>query len=189
MACVFIAASEAATQAMNAPRFTQGSALDAYLEATKSAKKGARAVKAAVPEPTTGASGQDSVSSAQESASSAISSLTEGEAPSKNSAGPSALCVMTHWMSKYSESSCALYLHVGHPFSFLPLLASALCCGYSSSMTAAALHSPKSHLCPGAFPESGRTHTARSRGAFTSCRCRSWHGPAAVPRRHGISGS
>ena len=109
MACVFIAASEAATQAMNAPRFTQGSALDAYMEATRSAKKGARAVKAAVPEPATGASGQDSVSSAQESASSAISSLTDGEAPSENSAGPSALCILTHWMPIDPESSCTLY--------------------------------------------------------------------------------
>jgi len=115
MACVFVAASEAATQAMNAPRFTQGSALDAYMEATRSAKKGARAVKAAVPEPAIGASGQDSVSSAQESASSAISSLTEGEALSEKSAGPPALCILTHWMPIDPESSRALYLQIEGP--------------------------------------------------------------------------
>ena len=119
MACVFVAASEAATQAMNAPRFTQGSALDAYMEATRSAKKGARAVKAAVPEPAIGASGQDSVSSAQESASSAISSLTEGEAPSEESAGPSTLYISPHWMPTDPESSCALYLYVGYSFRLM----------------------------------------------------------------------
>ena len=71
------AASEAATQAAAAaPKFTQGSALDAYLEATKSAKKG---FKAPVPEPPSGSSVQDGLSSAQEAATSAISSLTEGD--------------------------------------------------------------------------------------------------------------
>ena len=72
------AASEAASQAAaSAPKFTQGSAYDAYMEATKSAKKG---FKAAVPEPPSGSSLQDSLTSAQDAASSAISSLTEGEA-------------------------------------------------------------------------------------------------------------
>ena len=70
------AASEAATQAAAAaPKYTQGSALDAYLEATRSAKKG---LQAPAPEPAAGSSVQDSLSSAQEAASSAISSLTEG---------------------------------------------------------------------------------------------------------------
>ena len=70
------AASEAATQAAAAaPKYTQGSALDAYLEATRSAKTG---FKAPVPEPPSGSSVQDGLSSAQEAASSAISSLTEG---------------------------------------------------------------------------------------------------------------
>jgi hypothetical protein len=72
----FHAASEAATQAAaSAPKYTQGSALDAYMEATRSAKKG---VRAAVPEPLSGASIQDALSSAQDAASSALSSLTEG---------------------------------------------------------------------------------------------------------------
>lgn len=72
----FRAASEAATQAAaTAPKYTQGSALDAYMEATRSAKKG---VRAAVPEPPSGASIQDTLSSAQDAASSALSSLTEG---------------------------------------------------------------------------------------------------------------
>ncbi len=71
------AASEAATQAAAAaPKFTQGSALDAYLEATKSAKKG---FKAAVPEPPSGSSVQEGLSSAQEAATSAISNLTGGD--------------------------------------------------------------------------------------------------------------
>ena len=71
------AASEAASQAAaSAPKFTQGSAYDAYMEATKSAKKG---FKAAVPEPPSGSSIQESLNSAQDAASSAISSLTEGE--------------------------------------------------------------------------------------------------------------
>ena len=71
------AASEAASQAAaSAPKFTQGSAYDAYMEATKSAKEG---FKAAAPEPPSGSSLQDSLNSAQDAASSAIGSLTEGE--------------------------------------------------------------------------------------------------------------
>ena len=46
------------------------------MEATKSARKG---VKAAVPEPPSGTSIQDSFGSAQGAASSALNSITEGE--------------------------------------------------------------------------------------------------------------
>ena len=47
------------------------------MEATRTAKKG---FKASVPEAPSGSSVQESLSSAQEAASSAISSLTEGDA-------------------------------------------------------------------------------------------------------------
>ena len=96
------AASEAATQAAAAaPKYTQGSALDAYLEATRSAKKG---FKAPAPEPAAGSSVQDSLSSAQEAASSAISSLTEG--------GSSPLCLVE------AHHSCAF--HLVCPFAMVP---------------------------------------------------------------------